>query len=577
MSLIAMQSSNTVLAQEEPEPLFSLYFTINAASSEQLAIANSMKAELAKIGIEVIIEQMEGGALTEMLYSGDVLKGGGHGGSDMYFMGSWWMPTDYLWYIGCFASEGIVPAGWNTMGWNNGEADLLLKNAMNKEYDQEKRTELMHKWQELFYEDMPAYVTLEAYWAEPNNIRLENRKIAVQCWDINKWTLAGKTEQDDTTVRMAAIRDVRGLNPLFMNGGSAQMRVMFRQLWNKELTDDGTWYLANGLAESEEQSEDAKTITINLRDDVLWHDGEPFTAEDVLFTWEGILDPDTFCQFYGDLKSIIPSMDAVESPDPYTIIVHLEQPMSLNYFKTVLGSAWGLPLPKHILKDVPHSEWQTHETNTKIGLPGTGPMKLVTYEPDSYIEYEAFDDFYGGRPFIDHFIVETIPETTTYLAALEKGDIDFGYYYPISELAPEKDRINSNPELDFGLFDAVRSSWICFNNKNPILSNPNVRKAISYMIPIDHLYEDIYFENGKIPNGPVLSTTWGWNPDIPFPEYNPEKAKELLLEAGYPDWPPTEEETPEQYTMVTIASGIIGSILIGGIASYILLKKKHGF
>jgi peptide/nickel transport system substrate-binding protein len=325
------------------------------------------------------------------------------------------------------------------------------------------------------------------------------------------------------------------------------------------------------LAESYEISEDGMSATFHLRPNIYWHDGTPFTSADVKFTYDAILDPQTGSTFHGDFSAAV---KAVETPDDYTVVLRLNKPTP--EILSLVGTYGAMIIPKHVLEDIPHAELRTCKYNTEAPPPGLGPMKFVKWEHGKYVEYEAYDNYYLGRPFVDHLFQVYIPEPTTALAALEAHNVDMLYSYISDSLTSEIKRLQSErPDINASTYTAFNSIMIPMNNEHPILNNKYVRKAIAHMIPYEDIIESIYYGLAIRSNGIPPPVTWGWNPNTPYYDYDPEKAKEYLKMAGFPEWPPAPAvvETPLTTYLLPAATLVVG-LVVGSLGSYLALKRK---
>ena len=254
---------------------------------------------------------------------------------------------------------------------------------------------------------------------------------------------------------------------------------------------DGT--IKPHLAESWEISDDGLTYTFHLRDDILWHDGVPFTSKDVKFTYEADGNPETCAQPYC-YSPVSTYFDYIETPDDYTVIIHMKTP-NAALLNDVFANNWVDLVPEHCLKDIPYSDWKTHEYNAGTKqLPGLGPYVFKDYVIGEYYTFEAFADYFEGEAPIKEYIYKIMPKAArdTVLVALEKGEIDFASsFYYWTDIAPE----SIGKEAETGVKVEARPGGggvtMMFNHNHPILSNKWVKKAINYAIPREKIIEEI--------------------------------------------------------------------------------------
>jgi peptide/nickel transport system substrate-binding protein len=280
--------------------------------------------------------------------------------------------------------------------------------------------------------------------------------------------------------------------------------------------------LKGELAESWEIKNEGLEIIFHLRKGVKWHDGEEFTSDDVIFTYNTFTDPNVptpYSSEYGPVKS-------VEAVDKYTVRVTYSKP-----FAPALES-WGMGmLPKHILegKDI------TEEQYSRKPI-GTGPYKFKEWITGQKIVLEANDDYFEGRPNIDKYIFRVIPDEATMFLELKSGGIDF------MGLNPTQYKYNAGKEQFRKHFQKFRYpafayTYMGYNLLDPRFKDKRIRKAITHAINKEDIIKGVLHGYGTPCTGPFPPESWAFNPDVKDPEYNPEKAKELLKEAGWEPGP----------------------------------------
>ena len=271
------------------------------------------------------------------------------------------------------------------------------------------------------------------------------------------------------------------------------------------------------LAESWEVSSDGTEYTFNLRDDVTWSDGEPFTANDVKFTYDYEQE---YIPISGGIESGL--VDSVEIMDDNTVKFILVQPNSPFLSKIASFRI----IPEHIYEDV--SDPATFlEPEAVVG---TGPFLLDEYnaEHGSY-RFVTNDNFWGPDTAVE--AIEFIPVSDE-LVAFEQGEIDF------TGISPDTlDRFTSDSDVKVLQQPAVWAYQLYLNLNNcPELSDKKIRQALAYAIDREELVEKIGRGTGKAGKMGMLSEDHVWyNPDQPAYEYDPQKAGELLDEGGWTD------------------------------------------
>ncbi|MBT9385957.1 ABC transporter substrate-binding protein [Pseudooceanicola sp. CBS1P-1] len=283
------------------------------------------------------------------------------------------------------------------------------------------------------------------------------------------------------------------------------------------------------LAKSWEISEDGLTYTFHLQDGVKWHDGEPFTADDVLFTLQTML-PKTLVK----ARMTMDHVESVTAPDPLTVVFKLKAPFEPFIRAFNYGS---LPMmPKHIYEGV-EDYARAPANDTPIG---TGPFKFVEWKKGSYIKLEKFQDYYlKGKPYLDDVIYHIIPDASSRSVAFETGVVDVLPGGSVENFdVPRLTGLDNSCNTTKGWEFYSPLSWLWVNEANPILANVKIRQAMMYAMDRDFMVDVLWNGMGKPADGPITSTTPFYSaPEKPFYPHDPKKAKALLKEAGYDGTP----------------------------------------
>ena len=289
--------------------------------------------------------------------------------------------------------------------------------------------------------------------------------------------------------------------------------------------DEDTKTMVPDLAESWEASDDLMTWTFHLREGVTWHDGEPFTAADVKWTFDSILE-------YGDQAytyTYVKMVESVETPDDYTVVFHMAYPCGT--FVESVGDYQGPDiLPAHIY------EGTDPYTNPANQNPvGTGPFKFVEYEPGNYCRLEANTDYYGDGPYLDEVIYSFTPDLTTATTALEAGEV--GWMTATPSFA-EADRLATVDGITVETQGTNIVQWTQFNLSEeaarPYISDVRVREAICWAIDNQNIADVLYMGYVEPSDNWYTSTVeWAVNRDVEYPGYDVDKANQILDDAGY--------------------------------------------
>lgn len=315
-----------------------------------------------------------------------------------------------------------------------------------------------------------------------------------------------------------SIGDASNLIPLLSTDSSSHgiSAMIFNGLikYGKDMNIEGD------LAESWDISDDGLSITFHLRKNVRWHDDHPFTAEDVLYTYQVTVDPKTPTAYAGDFLKV----KKAEVLDSHTFRVTYDKP-----FAPALES-WGASiLPKHLMAgtDITKSPLARHPV-------GTGPYRFKEWVTGEKIVLSSNHDYFEGRPYIDGYIMRIIPDMATMFLELRATGIDQMNLTPLqftrqTENAVFRNNYNKYRYLAFGY------TYLGYNLTNPLFRDKAVRQAISYAVNKQEIIDGVLLGLGKIATGPYKPGTWPYNPDVKRYPYDPGKAKELLKEAGWED------------------------------------------
>ncbi|HEY4551657.1 MAG TPA: peptide-binding protein [Bacillaceae bacterium] len=279
----------------------------------------------------------------------------------------------------------------------------------------------------------------------------------------------------------------------------------------------------NALAEKVEESEDGLTYTVKIRDGVTFHDGEPLNADDVVFTYSIPLSD----EYDGPRKSYFESLDKVEKVDDLTVKFTLKK---VDVQFPVVGLSFGI-LPQHILGEVPIADLGEHEFNTKKPI-GSGPFKFVEWKDGEYVKVEANDEYFLGRPHLDSITMKIVPDANAMLTQLQNRDIDFWAGVPAADIETVEGFSDAaGLKIEDGL--ALSYTFFGYNLRNDLFKDKAVRQALTHAIDRESIVENIMEGRGEVAHVPESPLSWAYNPDVPKFEYDVEKAKKMLADAGW--------------------------------------------
>jgi peptide/nickel transport system substrate-binding protein len=284
-----------------------------------------------------------------------------------------------------------------------------------------------------------------------------------------------------------------------------------------------------GLAESWTISDDKKTYTFKLRAGVTWHDGKPFTAEDVKFSVENIIRP-----FHSRGKAYFGDVETIETPDPLTVVFKLKAPVP--YFMNVFQAGEAPMMPKHGFDGIDVKTVAAVRGAPIMQNPiGTGPFRFKEWRKGSHITLERNPTYWRkGFPCLDQIIQRMMPDGASRAIALETGEVDLA---PMSSLPEaEVQRLQKMPSLvtsQEGAEALGPNMWLEVNLRDKPFSDIKVREAISLALDRERIVDVIWYGQGRPARGPVVSGNTAFNKALKPYEYNPRKANQLLDEAGY--------------------------------------------
>jgi len=511
------------------------------------------------------------------------------GGYDLQLVG--WTPglipePRQLWYGG---PEFLAPTGQNYYLWNNTESNLLLDTFITST-DSDEQNQSLQAWASLFYNEVPASQIF--YSSTPAVVTPELELPAspngkgwlhfnAQC---NPEWIKGKT-----SVVYTSTGEIYSLIPPTSNSwyDTIILSCVFNGL--AQVAGDLSDLAIPGLLTSWNSSENGFKWTFNCRTGVKWHDGEDFTADDVVFSLWALMNGDAGSQFvgyyqsvYGDNVKFTYSNDTsttlgtgtregnITAVDAYTVeawLPELALGKPYGYFDPYLLSFANNIIPKHIFENIPVAEWSTTCFNTGVGEytiggttytgpVGTGPYKWVSYDATAQLVHlEKFDDYWNATALeadglfqVEDYYIKYIADKTPALAALKNDEVDI--------LDPQYQMQVDIPTIDpaWGkvlLQEGTGRQEIGYNNRHPIFgtgvdtplgqSTPSraaeaaryVRIAFDYAVPRQLIIDSLMAGFGEAGATPMLPTQPFYNSSVTAREYDLSKAKEYLEKAGY--------------------------------------------
>ena len=508
-----------------------------------------------------------------------------------------------------------MPPGQNYYLWNNSESDrlcTLIKETVN----QDTRLQYVKEWQALALNEEPScpiMYTQEVVAYDPTSLAgAPFEAYHYPVWPgVEKWQLTDSTK---TTIVLAQTGEApgEGLNP-WLSTSYYDMTVwgaVFDGLaeWNDTIGKT----VVPALAESYTVASDQKTWTVNLRHGVKWQDGVDFTAADVKFTYDSVMQDALASQAGAFVKQIIGSTDNVKVIDDYTVEFDLPNPYAYFVDSILTRTGYGMMLPKHVLEGIPLADWASHPFNTASGsytvnTPsgtytaygpiGTGPYIYSAHDPSTLSNVLTKNDNYWNKAALEsagvfgikiYYVIQLL-DSDPAIAALKSGAVDVldSQYHlesKLSSLDPAWGKYVS--------YDAFGVQELGFNMKHPVFGtgvdtplgkqDPSraaeaaryVRQAISHLIPREQIISQItsgYGTPGVTTS--VTRVTAGFDTSLQFDSYDPTLAKSLLAGAGYDTGvaPPSGNFLAQYGLYIAV---VVVIIVIAIVAVLVLRRRK---
>jgi peptide/nickel transport system substrate-binding protein len=327
------------------------------------------------------------------------------------------------------------------------------------------------------------------------------------------------------TVSVGIVADPPGWDPSASTSQEIP-RVVYHNVFEGLVRFDADGEIVPALATDWSVSDDGLTWTFTLRTGVKFHDGSDFTVDDVIAKFERAMDPDsghTNPAYYAAIESVAAAQDGT------AVVFQLSQPSrSLLY---------NLARPDSII-------YPAGSEDTQRSQPvGTGPFRFASYVEGSEVRLERFDDYYvDGVPYLDAVVYRIISDPNTRFAALQSGDLD------LTALAPEQFQLaEAHPDLKASIGTATAEITLAMNNSRAPFDDVRVRQAITHAIDKESIVQGAMFGLGTV-IGTHMTPAEAYYVDLTdtYP-YDPERARALLAEAGYPDGFTIDFELPEPY------------------------------
>ena len=424
--------------------------------------------------------------------------------------------------------SSTAESGYNFVGYINPEYDQVAE-AQRVETDEAKRQELVKKSQEIIARDQPYMLLVHPTKVFAFDKNVWNPESMVEQAGLgikNFWTFVGAEPQGDQKDMIVNSSDeMNAINPLYISGATDSW--VTELIWDRlmRIGPDG---LPQPWAAESYQWLDPTTIELTIRDGMRWHDGQPVTVEDVVFSFEAPAMGDEAPMY----KPFVEGITAIEATGERTVRMTLAQPNAA--FLTSTLAKINL-IPKHIWEPIladlvtrpENAEQIVEETRT-----GSGPFKYVDWTLQQQVVLEANPDHWSA-PKMERWILRIIPNVEAALGMLRSGEVNFMSDYTgdpeiLLDVAEQDGDLEIVDSVDIGF------QFLAFNNRLAPFDDPNFRRALSFAVPRELMVAAAW--NGySVPSNSIVSPALPfWYNEAVLPiEAGPEVAAAELAKGGY--------------------------------------------
>ncbi|WP_301171333.1 glutathione ABC transporter substrate-binding protein [Brevibacillus nitrificans] len=315
------------------------------------------------------------------------------------------------------------------------------------------------------------------------------------------------------TLIIARLSDANNLDPHFSTQINSMAVVQHKLYEGLVMLDANSEY--KPLLASEWKQLDDLTWEFALRDGITFHDGTPFDAEAVKKTMDRILDknaPTPKANMFGMIKE-------VKVVDPHKVQIILHYPFA-GLLSVLASAEGGIISPKAI---------EQYGKDLSKHPVGTGPFVFESWTPGQEIVLVKNEAYWGNKPKIDKVVFKTVPEDATRVAMVETGEAHVAEQLPVTEI----DRVKNSSSMTLGRYESFAVDHIGMNVTQKPFDDVRVRQAIAHAIDKEAIIQGVYNNVGKVAVSSLGPKVIGYSPNLKTPDYDLNKAKQLLAEAGY--------------------------------------------
>src|SRR5690554_1741559 len=511
----------TALAQGEPVREFNMLTRPQAAAPYEFQSAQIIAQEWRKLGLQVNVQVMPWEQMSDVVWYE----------RDAWDISGWQMvgrpersdPDEILFNL--FHSS-TAEDGYNFVGYVNPEYDAVVE-AQRVETDADARRELIFQAQEILAQDQPYMLTaypLNAHAFRSDVFDPESVVLQSGLGIRNFWTNIGLTPLGDTRDIVTNSADpVQAINPLYISGGVDSW--VFELIWDRLLRIDQDGLPVPWAAESYDWVDDT-TIDVVLRSDMNWHDGEPVTVSDVIFSYEAAGGGEVFMY-----APFVTGIASIEDLGDQRIRFNLSEP-SAPFLTATLAKINLIPerVWAPILADLATRPENAESYQEAVPI-GSGPFRYGNWIANQEVVLEANPEHFAA-PQVDRYIIRNIANVEAVLGMIRSGELNFVSEYggdiALLEAVADSGPIELVTEEDIGF------RMFTFNTRFAPFDDAAFRRALSFAVSRDLLVQAA-FSGYATPSNSVVSVAlpfWN-NPDVNNPPAGEAVARQILEEAGY--------------------------------------------
>ena len=341
-------------------------------------------------------------------------------------------------------------------------------------------------------------------------LRNGRRLFSLLCVSVVILLVACTHKPDPNTLVMIVESSPINLDPRV--GVDAQSQRIDELLFDSLVTRDAQFNLRPSLAESWE-TPDPLTYIFHLRRDVHFHDGQPLTSRDVKWTFDSLMNGKIRSAKAGTFALV----SRVDAPDDYTVVFHLKEPYASLLWN--LSGAAGI---------VPYGSGEDFNRRPI----GSGPFRFVSAQQDKDVIVERNSDYWGTPAKLDRVEFKVIPDATTRALELRKQSADIAINSLVADTVVTLQR---DPDLTVMQSSGSNYAYLALNLRDPILKDVRVRQAIAYAINVEPIIHYLLRDEARPAYSILPPQHWAYDGDVARYAHDPERARKLLDEAGYPE------------------------------------------